>query len=85
MSVLLWLSTAPSLTWATVLKGQTFANANEPQPTTYHLPSQPCLIAIAIIAIVIYLGMCNLKDFSASKSASFVFSELERYVRSSIM
>ena len=55
MSALLWLSTAPSHTQVTVLKLQALGNTNEPWPTTSHLYPQPCLIAIAIFLVVIYM------------------------------
>ena len=52
-------------TLVTVLRWQTFSDANEPWPTPLHLSSRPGLISIAIVLIIIQVGMCILNDFLA--------------------
>ena len=42
---------------------QAFGDGNEPQPNALHISSQPFLIAMATILIVICMEMCVLNDF----------------------
>ena len=57
-----------------------FDDVNEPWQKTSHLHSKPCLIAVAVVLIVVHVGMSILNSFSALmwlvfKLKSYIYAE----------